>query len=110
MFAKAGDGFGSSRAEQFPLLPSTKRTMTTSPTKSQVTENGSQCPPVIKFGVYECPFPTGMHSPAPVLTESRLCTPSIEKQKQKELCELKRPLGEPFQLQDNKDFPPLLSM
>ncbi|KAK8575727.1 hypothetical protein V6N13_033016 [Hibiscus sabdariffa] len=102
-------------AEQFPLLPSTKRTMTTSPStlppsKSQVAENGSQCPPVIKFGVYECPFPTGMLSPAPVLTESRLCTPSIEKQKQKELCELKRPLGEPFRLQDNKDFPPLLSM
>ncbi|KAK8612100.1 hypothetical protein V6N13_092219 [Hibiscus sabdariffa] len=101
--------------EQFPLLPSTKRTMTTSPStlptsKSLVAENGSQLPPVIKFGVYECPFPTGTHSPAPVLTESRLCTPSIEKQKQKELCELKRPLGEPFQLQDNKDFPPLLSM
>ncbi|KAK8674781.1 hypothetical protein V6N13_032884 [Hibiscus sabdariffa] len=101
--------------EQFPLLPSTKRTTASSPStlpapKNLVAENVSQCSPVIKFGVYECPFPTGMHLPPPVQTESRLCMPSIENQKQKELCELKRPLVEPFQLQDHKDFPPLLSM
>ncbi|KAE8689538.1 Melibiase family protein isoform 1 [Hibiscus syriacus] len=97
--------------EQFPLLPSTKRATKNCQSslpapKSPELENGSQCS-VIKFGAYECPSPTGMHSPPPLLTEPGLCMPSIEKQKQKEFCELKR---EPFQLQDNKDFPPLLSM
>ncbi|XP_038995265.1 uncharacterized protein LOC120119516 [Hibiscus syriacus] len=98
--------------EQFPLLPSTKRhtknCQSSLPAlKSPEPENGSQCLLLIQFGVYECPSSTGMHSPPPLHTEPMICMPLIEKQEQKELCELK---SEPFQLQDNKDFPPLLSM
>ncbi|GMI72465.1 hypothetical protein like AT3G56320 [Hibiscus trionum] len=101
--------------EQFPLLPSTKRATTNChshppASKSPKPVDGSQCSPVTKFGFYECPSPTGTQSPPPLLTEPRLCMPPIEKQKQKELCELKRAPVEPYQLQDNKDFPPLLSM
>ncbi|KAE8655533.1 Melibiase family protein isoform 1 [Hibiscus syriacus] len=97
--------------EQFPLLPSTKRdTKSCQPSlpalKSPEPENGSQCLPVIKFGVYECPSSTGMHSPPPLQTKPMLCMLLIEKQEQKELCELK---SESFKLLDNKDFPPLLS-
>ncbi|KAK8977619.1 hypothetical protein V6N11_013404 [Hibiscus sabdariffa] len=101
--------------KQFPLLPSTKRATTNChsgppASKSPEPENGAQCSPVIKSGLYECPPPTGTCSPPPLLTEPGVCVLSIEKQKQKELCELKRAPVEPFQLHDNKDFPPLLSM
>ncbi|XP_022764860.1 uncharacterized protein LOC111310036 [Durio zibethinus] len=106
--------------EQFPLLPSIERTMTTAqssqPTvKSPQDENGSQSLPDIKFGIYECSSPIGMHSPPPEQTDSRLCMPTIEKQKEKELCEFNeerycRAPVEPFQLKDDNDFPPLLSI
>ncbi|XVF00370.1 hypothetical protein REPUB_Repub03eG0279700 [Reevesia pubescens] len=96
--------------EQFPLLPGIGRTMTThqsgQPTvKCLQAENCSQALPVIKFGIYECSFPIGKHSPPPQLTDSRLCLPTIEKQKQEELCEFneERVLLEPFQLKNNND-------
>ena len=81
--------------EQFPLLPGVKRTMTThqssQPTvKYPQAENCSQSLPVIKFGIYECSSPIGMHSPPPEPTDSGLCMPTVEMQKQKELCESKR--------------------
>ncbi|XP_039060932.1 uncharacterized protein LOC120205057 [Hibiscus syriacus] len=102
--------------EQFPPLPSTKRTAAAGPSrppalKSLVLKNGgSQCLSAIKFGCYEGPLPAGTHSSPPSLKDPKLCIPSVEKQKQKDLCERKRAPGEPFQLQDNEDFPPLLPM
>ncbi|KAE8724297.1 Melibiase family protein isoform 1 [Hibiscus syriacus] len=98
--------------EQFPLLPSTKRTTAAGPSrspafKSPVPENGgSQFLSAIKFGCYEG---SSTHSPSPSLKDPRLCMPLVEKKKKKELCERKRAPREPFQLQDDEDFP-LLSM
>ncbi|XP_007011348.2 PREDICTED: uncharacterized protein LOC18587491 isoform X1 [Theobroma cacao] len=103
--------------EEFPLLPGTERTMTTHQSsqpavKCPQAENCSGSLPGIKFGNFECSTPMGMHSPLPEQTDSRVRMPTTEKQKQKELCEFNegRFLVKPLQLEDNDDFPPLLSM
>ncbi|XVF41223.1 hypothetical protein PTKIN_Ptkin01aG0263300 [Pterospermum kingtungense] len=80
--------------EQFPLLPGTERTMSTDQSsqamlKSPQVENCSQFLPAIKFGTYESASPIGKDSAPPELADSKLCMPTIEKQKQEELAELK---------------------
>ncbi|KHG02828.1 DEP domain-containing 5 [Gossypium arboreum] len=92
--------------EQFPHLPTTERTMITHQSippapKNPQAENPSQFLPVLQFGnIYESSSPMDTYSP--------LCVPSIEKQK--DLSEFDRTITEPFQLRDNNDFPPLVSM
>ncbi|XP_021297204.1 uncharacterized protein LOC110426322 [Herrania umbratica] len=103
--------------EEFPLLPGIEWTMTTHQSsqpavKCPQAENCSGSLPGIKFGNFECSSPIGIHSPPPEQTDSRVLMPTSEKQNQKELCELneERVLVKPLQLEDNNDFPPLLSM
>ncbi|XVE86038.1 hypothetical protein DITRI_Ditri18aG0004300 [Diplodiscus trichospermus] len=103
--------------EQFPLVPSIKRTVTTyrsslPPVKQPQAENCSQSMPVLKFGTYDCSSLIGMHSPPPEHTDPGLCMPTIEKHKTKEPCESneERASVKPFQLKDDNDFPPLLFM
>ncbi|KAG4196570.1 hypothetical protein ERO13_A06G179700v2 [Gossypium hirsutum] len=92
--------------EQFPHLPTTERTMITHQSilpapKNPQAENPSQFLPVLQFGnIYESSSPMDTYSP--------LCVPSIEKHK--DLSEFDRTITEPFQLRDNNDFPPLVSM
>ncbi|KAK8350454.1 hypothetical protein V6Z12_A06G209800 [Gossypium hirsutum] len=69
--------------------------------KNPQAENPSQFLPVLQFGnIYESSSPMDTYSP--------LCVPSIEKHK--DLSEFDRTITEPFQLRDNNDFPPLVSM